>query len=81
MITCLLHGELGNNLFQVAQTLAVAERNRYEVEFPLYRDCYVPTSQRPLEIPTMFTNTLQPYTSSEILLQKTNQPTRVLSLI
>ena len=54
MITCKYSGELGNNLFQTAQVLAVAEKHGYDVEFPLYRNCYVPISSRPLEIPSMF---------------------------
>jgi len=56
MITSIFHGELGNNLFQLAAAVSLAEENGFDMKFSLNRDCYVPINVRPLELPTMFDN-------------------------
>lgn len=56
MITSIFHGELGNNLFQLAAAISLAEENGFDMKFSLNRDCYVPINVRPLELPIMFDN-------------------------
>lgn len=54
MITTYFHGEMGNNIFQFAATLAYAEKIGVQAEFIPYRDSWVSNSERPLELPSMF---------------------------
>ena len=54
MISTYFHGEMGNNIAQFAATLAHAERMGIGTEFSHQRDCRIPVSQRPLELPDMF---------------------------
>lgn len=54
MISAYFHGEMGNNLFQLAATLAHAKKLNVETEFSYWRNFKVSVDQYPLEIPTMF---------------------------
>lgn len=53
MITAYFHGEMGNNIFQLAAVIAHAEKTGVKTEFIEDRDSPV-SSYRPLELPVMF---------------------------
>lgn len=54
MISTYFHGEMGNNIFQLAATLAHAKEIGVDTEFIKWRNCRVSESERPLELPDMF---------------------------
>ena len=53
MITAIFHGELGNNIFQLAALLALKEEMGVSYEIINKRDSWV-SSFRPLEIKSLF---------------------------
>jgi hypothetical protein len=56
MISCMFSGELGNNLFQLANCLSLTEKLGTNYEILKIRDCYISNDHRPLEIPNLFSH-------------------------
>lgn len=54
MISTYFHGEMGNNMFQFAASLAYSEKHNLPIEFPKLRDSWVSNNDRPLELTYMF---------------------------
>ena len=54
MISSYFHGEMGNNMFQLAAALGHAQKLDVETEFSYWRNYKVSITEYPLELPTMF---------------------------
>jgi len=56
MITSRLHGELGNNLFQLATCLSIKDAINVDYEISASRHCWISNEDRPIEVSKLFSH-------------------------